>query len=225
MKRDVLLFALALMAGPLFADPTGDDVTSAVRKLGDIGDYSWHSTFTDSGDSPSASTDGETAIDGFTYVTVSFGGGVSQFATKGGTVAITDPGGNWQPLAMLDPHQEANRFMLSLVRNFKTPAAQAAALASAVMVFKKDGDVYSGALTEDGANMLLAVEGGAVTNAFGSVKFWITDGVLTEYEYKVKGTVNSGGGDQDLSRDATAEIKYVGTTRVTMPNGAKSLLP
>jgi len=114
--------------------------------------------------------------------------------------------------------------MLSLVRNFKTPAAQAAALATTVAAFKKDGDVYSGDLTEDGANALLIVKDGVVTNSSGSVKFWITDGALTQYEFKVKGTLNSGGADQAISRDAIVEIKYVGTTKVTMPNEAKSLL-
>jgi hypothetical protein len=41
----------------------------------------------------------------------------------------------------------------------------------------------------------------------------------------VKGAVNSGGADRYISRDATVEIKYVGTTKVTMPNEARSLFP
>jgi hypothetical protein len=225
MKKRVLFCALALLAGPLLAGSTGDDVANAVKKLGDIGDYTWHSTFTDPEDQQSASTDGQTAPDGFTYVNVSFGGNSSEFATKDGIVAITDQTDSWQPLALLDTHQEANRFMRSLVRNFKTPATQAATLAAAVAAFKKDGDVYSGDLTEDGANALLTVEGRAATNSFGSVKFWITDGALTQYEFKVKGAVNSGGADRYISRDATVEIKYVGTTKVTMPNEARSLFP
>lgn len=225
MKKKVLFCGLALLAVPLFADSTGDDVTSAVRKLGDIGSYSWHSTFSDSEDSQSGSTDGETAPDGFTYVQVSLDGNSFEFATKGGSVAITDPAGDWQPLDQLDPRPEANRLMLSLVRNFKTPDEQAARLAGAVTAFKKDGEVYSGKLTEYGAKALLGDDGGAVTNSSGSVKFWITDGDLTQYEFKVKGTVTANGADQDISRDATVEINHVGTTKVTMPNGARRLLP
>jgi len=94
MKKRVLFCALALLSGPLLAGSTGDDVTSAVKNLGDIGDYTWHSTFTDSEDSQSGSTDGQTAIDGFTYVTVSFGGNSSEFVNKDGTVVITDHAGN-----------------------------------------------------------------------------------------------------------------------------------
>jgi hypothetical protein len=225
MKRLFLFCALALLAGPLRADSTGDDVNSAVKNLGDIGDYSWHSTFNDSEDSQSGSTDGQTAPDGFTYVTISVGGSSAEFVDKGEMVAITDEAGKWQPIAQLDAHQDANRFRLSLVRNFKTPAAQAAALVAAVGAFKKDGDLYSGVFTEDGANALLATEGGTATNSSGSVKFWITDGALTQYEFKVKGLVKTDGIDQQLSRDATVEIKYVGTTKVTMPNEAKSLFP
>jgi hypothetical protein len=225
MKKTVLSCTLALVSGLSLADSTGRDVTSAVQKLGDVNDYAWHSVFTDPADSQSVSADGQTANDGFIYVDASFGGSSSEFVTKGGMVVITDQAGAWQPLGMLDTHQEANRFSRSLVRNLKTPAAQAAELAAAVATYKKDGEAYYGDLTDNGANRLLSFGGNIATNSSGSVKFWITDGNLTHYEFKVKGTVSSGGADLAVSRDASVDIKNIGTTKVTMPNEARHLLP
>ena len=43
---------------------------------------------------------------------------------------------------------------------------------------KKDGDVYSGDLTEAGAKAQFRF--GTVTNPKGSVKFWIKDGAAHE---------------------------------------------
>jgi hypothetical protein len=226
MKKTALFCALALLAGPLLGDSAGSgDVNRAVKKITDIADYTWHSTFTDPRDPQSISADGQTAPDGFTYVKLSFADNSSEFVLKNGMLAITDQSGNWQPPATLDTRPEVNRLSLSLAHHFRTPAAQAATLVSAVGAFKKEGNVFSGDLTADGANALLTVPDAVATNSVGSAKFWITDGNLTRFEFKVKGTSVSHGVEEETSRDTSVEIKYVGTTKVTMPNQARSLLP
>ena len=63
-----------------------------------------------------------------------------------------------------------------------------------------------------------------VSNAKGSVKFWIKDGVLTKYVLKVSGTRTRNGEDTDVERTTTVEIKDVGTTKITVPDEAKSKL-
>ena len=59
----------------------------------------------------------------------------------------------------------------------------------------KDGDAYSGELTEEGAKSLATMGFGGrrrrqspgADRTKGSVKFWIKDGVLTKYQTKVSG--------------------------------------
>jgi hypothetical protein len=63
-----------------------------------------------------------------------------------------------------------------------------------------------------------------VANAKGSVKFWVKDGVISKYEFKVSGTVTMGGNDRDVDRTTTVEIKDVGTTKLALPDEAKSKL-
>jgi hypothetical protein len=91
-----------------------------------------------------------------------------------------------------------------------------------------DGDAYSGDLTEEGATSYVRFgrggDGSTVSNAKGSVKFWLKDGVISKYEYKVKGTVTSNGNDREVDRATTVEIKDVGTTKVDVPAEAKKKL-
>ena len=102
-------------------------------------------------------------------------------------------------------------------------------MAAAAKELKKDGDVYASDLTEDGAKAMMTFGGRrgggpTITNPSGSVKFWLKDGVLTKYEFKVKGTMSFNGNDIDVDRDTTVEIKDVGSTKVTVPDEAKKKL-
>jgi hypothetical protein len=66
--------------------------------------------------------------------------------------------------------------------------------------------------------------GATVSSAKGSVKFWLKDGALVKYEYKVKGAASFNGNDLDIDRTTTIEIKDVGTTKVDVPEEAKKKL-
>jgi len=117
-----------------------------------------------------------------------------------------------------------------MVRGFQPPTAQALALAAGTAALKADGDVISGDLTEAAAKAQVAFRprggGGApdISNAKGSVKFWLTAGRLAKYEFKVSGTVSFNGDDRDLARDTTVEITNVGNTKVTVPADALKIL-
>ena len=63
-----------------------------------------------------------------------------------------------------------------------------------------------------------------IKDAKGSAKFWIKDGVLAKYEFKVTGSMNFNGNDIDVDRTTTVEIKDVGSTKVEVPEGAKKKL-
>ena len=102
------------------------------------------------------------------------------------------------------------------------PAAQATELAAAATELKKDGDVYSGDLTEEGAKAQFRF--GTVSNPKGWVKFWVKDGALTKFEFKVTGKVDFNGNEFDMDRTSTVEVKEVGTTKVSVPEEAKKKL-
>ncbi|MGA3283982.1 MAG: hypothetical protein ABSD57_05955 [Verrucomicrobiota bacterium] len=227
MKKNILFGALALLAGPLFAADSGpkDDVIAAAQKLAATASYSWKQTVVvpESAQFKPGPTEGKTEKGGATYVKMSFGDNITEIVMKGDKAAVTDPDGDWQSLTNLENDSEGpGRFLVGMVRNFRAPAAQATNLLAAVKELKKDGDVYSGDLTEAGAKAQFRF--GTVTNPKGSAKFWLKDGLLSKYEYKVQGKVGFNGNEMDLDRDTTVEIKDVGATKVDMPDGAKKVL-
>ena len=229
MKKYIPISAMALLAGSLLAADSSpkDDVTSAAKKLGDSANYTWRTTVVVPEDAQfkPGPTDGKTEKGGLTYVKLSFGDNTAEFVKKGESAALTSPDGGWQSLTNVDSSEGPGRFMVGMVRNYKTPDAQAVQLAGAAKDLKKDGDVYSSDLTEDGAKAMMTFggrrgNGPTITNPSGSVKFWVKDGVLTKFEFKVKGSMSFNGNDVDVDRDTTIEIKDVGTTKVTVPEEA-----
>ncbi|HEX4263900.1 MAG TPA: hypothetical protein VH597_06135 [Verrucomicrobiae bacterium] len=230
MKTSILFSIVALTAASLVAAESSpkDDVSSAAKALGEKANYSWKTTVAVPPDSQyhPGPTEGKTEKDGATRVKMTFGDNTSEIVLQGGKSAVHTEDGGWQSPSELDD-QGAGRFLGAMVRNFKAPAAQAAEIASQTKELKKDGDAYSGDLTEEGAKALLQFRRGGnatVSDAKGSVKFWIQDGVLTKYEYKVTGKVSFNGNDRDVDRTTTTEIKDVGATKVEVPDDAKKKL-
>lgn len=231
MKRNMLLGVLILLAGPLFAADSSpkDDIKNAAKKLGEKPNYSWKSTVVvpESAQFKPGPTEGKIEKDGLVHVTSSFGDNTMHTVLKGDKGAVTNQEGAWQSLSEAENEEGFGRFRAMMARNFKAPAAQAAELASGAKELKKDGDVYSGDLSEESAKAHLTFRRGGdanVSNAKGSVKFWLKDGELVKYEVKVKGSVSFNGNDREVDRDTTVEIKDVGTTKVTVPDEAKKKL-
>lgn len=234
MKRNLLCGAIALLAGSLLAADSSpkDDVTNAAKKLADAANYTWKTTVTvpEGSQFRPGPTDGKTEKDGFTVVNMSRRDTTMEVVMKGDKAAVNSPDNGWQALSEMD-QEGPGRFLGMMVRNFKAPAAQAVQLVSDAKELKQDGDVISGDLTEDGAKSLLSFgprrgggEGPQISNAKGSVKFWVKDGVLSKYEFKVQGTMSFNGNDRDIDRTTTTEISDVGTTKVTVPDEAKKKL-
>ena len=226
MKTQVLCSALALLAGSLIAADSSpkDDIIAAAKKLGGQANYSWKTTVAvpESAQFKPGPTEGQTEKDGFTHLTLSFGENTTQAVIKGDKAAVTNPEGAWQSLSDLDNAEGPGRFLVRIIRNFRVPAAQAAELATATKELKKDGDVYSGDLTEEGAKAQFRF--GTVSNPKGSVKFWVKDGALAKFEFKVTGKVDFNGNEFDVDRTTTVEVKEVGTTKVNVSEEAKKKL-
>jgi hypothetical protein len=229
MKTSIVFAIAALTAASLVAAESNpkDDVTSAAKALGEKSNYSWKATVVVPADSRfhPGPTEGKTEKNGATRVSMTFGDNTTELLMQGGKSAVHTEDGGWQSPSELDD-QGPGRFIGAMIRNFKAPAAQAAELASQTKELTKNGDVYSGDLTDEGAKALLQFRGGnaTVSDAKGSVKFWIQDGVLTKYEFKVTGKVNFNGNDRDVDRTTTVEIKDVGATKVEVPDEAKKKL-
>ncbi len=223
MKTNILFSAMALAAGSLMAaDSTAkDDITNAAKKLGEKANYSWKTTVVvpESAQFKPGPTEGKTEKDGVTYVSMSFGENTTEAFIKGEKAAVTGQDGGWQSLAEMNTEQGPGRFLGRMIKNLKTPAVQAADLAAAAKELKKDGDTYSSDLTEEGAKAQFRF--GNPTNPKGSVKFWLKDGVLSKFQFKVTGKVDFNGNEVDVDRATTVEIKDVGTTKVTVPEQAK----
>ncbi|HEX4342140.1 MAG TPA: hypothetical protein VH255_02040 [Verrucomicrobiae bacterium] len=239
MKTKILFSAIALMAGSLIAadapadtkaDPKAkDEVTAAAKALMGKNNYSWTTTVVVPAGSrfrPGPTT-GQTEKDGYTHVAMSFGGNSTEMIIKGTNAAVSSPDGGWQSLADLDADQGGpGRFMGAMARDFKAPAAQVGDLITGATAITKDGDAYSSDLAESEVKTLLSfrIGGGAsanVSDAKGTVKFWITDGVLSKYETHVTGKVSFNGNDREVDRDSTVEIKDVNSTKVTVPDDAQ----
>lgn len=225
MKRQILFSAAIMLAGSLLAADSSpkDDIANAGKKLAEKPNYSWKATVVvpEGAQYRPGPMEGKTEKDGFTWVSISYGDNTTQFILKGEKAAITKPDGGWQSLAEMDTEGPGG-FMGRMVKNFKAPAGQAAELAVGTKELKKDGDVYSGDLTEAGAKAQFRF--GTVNNPKGSVKFWLKDGVLTKYEFKVQGKVTFNDNDMVIDRATTVEIKDVGTTKVSVPDEAKKKL-
>lgn len=226
MKKYLLFSSIALLSGSLIAaDSTPkEDVTAAAKKLGDSSSYSWKATTVvpESAQFKPGPTEGKLEKDGYTHVKMSFGDNTSQFVLKGEKAAVTGPDGTWQALSELEADQGPGRFVTRMVKNFKSPSAQAVELVNGAKELTKDGDAYSSDLTDEGAKAQFRF--GNVTNPKGSVKFWVKDGVLTKFEFKTQGKVDFNGNEMDIDRDTTVEIKDVNSTKTEIPDDAKKKL-
>jgi hypothetical protein len=125
-------------------------------------------------------------------------------------------------------------FLARMLRNYPMPATQAADLADKAKELKRDGNVIAGDLTEDGAKALLTFrprgggggggEAPTISNAKGSVKFWLKDGKPAKYQWHLQGTISFNGNDMDVDRTTTVEIKDVNSTKIEVPAEAKKKL-
>ncbi|HWD20099.1 MAG TPA: hypothetical protein VHB20_12565 [Verrucomicrobiae bacterium] len=234
MKTNALCAALLLAAGSLIAaDSTPkDDVLNAAKKLGASENYSWVTKVEMANFTPGP-TEGKIQKDGLAYITYTFQDNTMTTIVKNGKGAIKTEDG-WKSLedaAKDDGGGGPNftRFLAMRMQNFKAPADEASDLAGKTKSLAAADNVISGELTEDGVKALAAFgrrgrQGGTppeVKDPKGSVKFWIKDGVLTKYEYKISGTREFNGEERPIDRTSTTEFKDVGTTKISVPDEAK----
>lgn len=223
------------MAGSLLsasADPR-DDITSAAQKLSDSSNYSWETTVVVPANSrfKPGPTDGKVQ-GGMTDVKMSMRDNHTEFIINGTNAVITDPDdGTWEKLGDMDTSSGIGRFLVPMIQNYKAPAAQVTDLLADAQSLQQSGTSYSGTLTEDGVKKLLTFgrgrrggNGPSVSNASGTLTFWVDGGQLTKFEYHLKGTRSFNGNDYPVDMDTTVTISAVGTTKIDVPDDAKKLM-
>lgn len=229
-KSFVVALALALGTWGLVAGDAKSEVAAAAKKLADQGNYSWKTTvkMPEGARFRAGPTEGKTDK-GLSYVISTFGENKMEMVVKGDKGAVLQEG-DWKSTAELEGSEGMGRWAGAMARNFQAPAAQAAEIAGWTKDLKKEGDAYTGALTEDGVKNLVSFRrrsGGeppAVSGATGNAKFWVKDGVLSKYEFFVKGTVTRNNNEMQTERTTTVEIQNVGTTKVDAPEAATKKL-
>jgi hypothetical protein len=244
MKKNLLIGTMALLAGSLLAADSSpkDDIIAAAKKLADGGNYSWKTTMDLGPNSPftPGPTEGKMDKDGLTWLSSSFQDNTMEGLMKGTNHVVVKTEEGWKTAAELGGGGgggggfNMNAFMARRLQGLKVPSVEVQELVGKVKELKKDGDVYSGDLTEAGAQSLLtSLFGGRrggqaqppAKDAKGTVKFWVKDGVVTKYQSKATGkTTNFQGEEQDSDRTTTVEIKDVGTTKISAPDEAKKKL-
>ncbi len=232
MHTTLLTSVLTLAASSLLAAESGpkSEVLAAAKKLAGQKNYGWTTTVTvpEGARWRPGPTEGKTEKDGFTWISMARRDTTTEAVLKGGKGAIkTDAG--WKSLdeAAQDDGSggfNAMRFAARMLQEFKTPAAQAEDLVAKAKELKLADGVYAGELTEEGAKELMRFrrggEGPEISGAKGSVRFWVKDGVLSKYEFKLEGKMSFNNNEMDVSRTTTVEIKDVGTTKLSVPEEA-----
>jgi len=224
--------SLVLLAGSLIAAEPNEAVKSAAKNLADADNYTWKQTTENAGGGGfgGGASEGKAQKDGLTWLSMTMSDNTIEAVKKGQKGAIKTQEG-WRSLAEVSEGDRGpGTFMARRLQNFKAPAAQAEELVGKVKELKQDGDTYAGNLTEEGAKSLLSFcgrgggNGPDISDASGSVKFWVKDGTLTKYETKVKGKVSFNGNDRDVDRTTTIAISDVGSTKISIPDQAQKKL-
>ena len=238
MKRNILFGLVTLLAGSLLAADSSpkEEVLAAAKKLADKDNYSWRSIVDFGPNSPftPAPTDGKTEKNGYTSLSSTFNDNTSEGVAKDKKVVVKTEEG-WKTADEVTAGGgggfDPGVFMARRMQNLRLPAADVEDLVSKVKELKKEGDAYAGDLTEEGAKGLLTFgfgrRGGpppTATDAKGSVKFWVKEGLVTKFESKVSGKRDFNGEEREIERTVTVEIKDVGTTKLSVPEEAKKKL-
>lgn len=234
MKRLIGFTVIATIAVATISSQAGtkEDVASAIKKLAEAANYTWKTTWENSqlGREPSI---GKIDKAGTAIVTSSFGDNTFVSVYQGEKAAMKGESG-WRSLAELEADTEGRgRFSAMMLRNFSSATENAEDLLKNTQGLTLQDGAITGQLTEEGAKQMLAFrrrrggdqnQGPDISNASGSVKFWLADGALKKFSYTVKGTMSWNGNDRDMDRTIIVEISDVGSTKVEVPPEAKAKL-
>jgi hypothetical protein len=244
MKRALVVGILVVSAAARAAAfDDKDDLKAAAKKLGDAPNYSWTTTVKNNAENAGGRMapgpiEGKAEKDGVVWFSTKMGENAMEGAMKGEKFAfkvkdvwmsISDlPGGGGGQQGRPDPSMLMGRFL----KNMKPGAQGVVDAIDKLQNVKSEGDgVYSGEFTPDGAKEQLSPNRGqggnfapTVSDAKGSVKFWVKDGMVVKVESTLQGKMSVGQREMEINRTATTEFKDVGSTKLELPDEAKKKL-
>lgn len=202
---------------------------AAVDKLGAAPNYSWTTTSRAEGGTATwqlGPVQGQTDKGGATYFAGSFNENRFEVAIRGPRFALKR-GEAWESSEELE---RTSPRLAQRIREFMTPAAEAAWLLERTTNLQSEAEgTFGGELTPAGVKEILGRWSRAEVEPVGlkgRVRFWVREGVLTQYEYtlQAKLRVSEDRPAVEVHRTITAQIKGIGTTRVNVPEPAKKML-
>ena len=240
MKKQILIGGCVLLTGVLgaLAGPK-ESVIDAAHKLAESS-YGFTSTPKDDGGGGGKGfqlgpTEGAVDKSGLVRLTREMGPITSESFVKGDKAVTKTPEG-WKTIEELFASAKqggggggkgkgrGGLFAAIGLRNYKSPAEQAADFAENAKNLRESDGMFSGDISESTVKGLMSFgrggKGPEIEEPKGSVKFWVKDGALEKYEFNVQGKI----GDRNINRTITIRIKDVGTAKVTIPDEAKSKL-
>jgi hypothetical protein len=235
MLRKLTLFplALAILCVSAHAQTTREDLVDAVKALAEKPNYTWATSVKvpeGTRFAPGPST-GKMVKDGPIYATSTRGDNTTEIVKLGDKAAVTNREGEWQSLTEIEAGGGFGRFTISLVEAIRLPAQDALEWIEGLENIEKDGNQYSGNLSEKAATELANASSGSrrrgasnVLFAKASVSFAVENGVLTRMEQHLDASMDFNGSEFIVERVTTTSIENVGTTSVEIPAGAKAKL-
>jgi len=217
-------------------------LAAAIQALNEKANYSWTSTneIVDAPFPPMV-TRGQTEREGFTILTAEGQDGEIE-AVKKGDKGVLKTEDVWQTA---EEYRQANQGGQGPGRGFAgrlltqpVPVEDAEDLLKGLKDLKADDDgLYTAELTDQAAKDNAGFFGrqprqgapGGFTppepkDAKGTVKFWVKAGLLIKFELHTSAKITFQDEDHDINRTATTEISDVGSTKIEVPDAAKSKL-
>jgi hypothetical protein len=234
-KTILTLTSCALLAAASVASAADakEELIQAAKALDAKENYSWRTTVVvpDDAQFKPGPTEGKAVKGGLIKVAQEFEFATLETYKQGDKAAMNNQDGGWDSLAEVESQEGFGPFRAAMARNLFAPSEDVVDMAKHLQDVKKEGEVYSGELTEAGAKALLGLNrragGGGGMNVpagKGSAKFWVTDGVLSKLEVKLEGAIEFGGNEMDVKRTSTTVIKEIGSTKLDVPDAAKAKL-
>jgi len=242
MKRMVWCGFLVLAAAvPALAFDDKEDVKAAAKKLSDAPNYSWTTAIKNNAENPApgarfgpGAMEGKTEKDGVTWFSMKQGENTFEYALKGEKFAMKFRdqwmGSGDVPGAGQQGRPDPTAFAARMVKTLKPVSQGVGEAVDKLKDLKSEGDgLYTGEFTPEGAkDQLVPKTGGnfspSVTDAKGTVKIWIKDGMLVKFESTLQGKITFGQRETEINRTTTTEIKDVGSTKIELPDEAKKKL-
>jgi hypothetical protein len=237
--KNLIVPCLVVFSAAICQAAPADDVKAAAKKLADAPNYSWSTTTQNAGGGGGGRggfgggpQSGVVEKDGFAVITRETQNGSSQTVRKGEKVVTQNMEGQWvtpeELFAAFGGGGGGGRGGGAGGGLFggNLPADDLNALAAAATDLTAADGVISGKLNAEATTQRLSFGRGGrgggqpPTNASGTVKFWIKDGAISKYETNVKGTVMGRGGEVQVDRTTTTEIKNIGSSKATVPPDA-----